>query len=162
MELGTLKDLYRYGLRVLCSVEQQLLSVLPHIAERASHPNLRRLFSHHLIETQNQLGRLEQIFDRFGETERREECLGIRGILGEAERLIELPAVPEVLDAALIAVAQRIEHYEIAAYGCARAYARLLGDDWAAGLLQLSLDEERNADRHLSALAERAVNLRAR
>ncbi len=162
MELGTLRDLYRYELRDLYSLERQLLSSLPHIAERASHPNLRRLFSHHLSETQNQLDRLEQIFDRLGETERIAECLGVRGILREADHLLELPAVPQVLDAALIAVAQRIEHYEIAAYGCARTYARLLGDDWAAYLLQLSLEEECNADRHLSALAERAINVRAR
>ena len=161
MALENLQQLYLEQLRDLYSAESQILEALPLMAERAAHPELRSSFELHQRETQEQVRRLEQIADGLGESIRGETCDGMKGLLKEGQKMMKERGSDDVRDAALIAAAQRVEHYEIAGYGCARTYARLLGREQDAALLQRTLDEEGNTDHKLTALAERVVNLDA-
>jgi ferritin-like metal-binding protein YciE len=161
MKLETLDDLYVHELRDLYSAENQLVKALPKMAKAASNPQLQEAFEEHLEQTRGHVERLEKIFDELDVSPRGKKCAGMEGLIDEGKEMLEEDASPEVLDAALIAAAQRVEHYEIAGYGTARTYARMLGHDRAAKLLQETLDEEGETDKKLTELAENIVNAEA-
>ncbi|HEX2091488.1 MAG TPA: ferritin-like domain-containing protein [Longimicrobiaceae bacterium] len=158
MKMDSLKDLYVDQLRDLYSAEHQILKALPEMAEKASNPELRAAFQEHEQVTREQVRRLEQVFSDLGEKPAGHHCKGMEGLLKEGEELMQMKVESDVLDAGLITSAQRVEHYEIAGYGTVRTFARQLGLEDQARLLQQTLDEEGNTDHRLSALAERVVN----
>lgn len=159
--LNSLQDLYLEQLRDLYSAENQIADALPKMADAASHAELKQAFQTHLQQTRQQIRRLEQICEGLGESPKGETCDGIKGVLKEGEKTMKTKADSDVLDAALIADAQRVEHYEIAGYGSARRYAQLLGRPQDVQLLQQTENEEGETDKLLSAIAERSVNLDA-
>jgi len=161
MDMSTLQDLYLDELRDLLNAEGQIIKALPKMAKKASSPELQQAFQSHLEETKGHVERLNQIFEKMGEKPRSKKCKGMEGIIEEGKDVMEEAENEEVLDAALIAAAQRVEHYEMAAYGTVRTYARLLGDEQAARLLQQTLDEEGETDKKLTALAESGINVEA-
>jgi ferritin-like metal-binding protein YciE len=161
MELDTLKDLYIHELKDLFSAEQQLVKALPKMAKAASNKELAAGFQKHLEQTKEHAQRLQQILSSHKSTTRGPKCKGMEGIVAEGAEMIEEEADVEVKDAGLIAAAQRVEHYEMAGYGTARAYAELLGDQEGAKLLQTTLEEERQIDQKLSKLATSAINVAA-
>lgn len=161
MELNTLKDLFIHELRDLYSAEKQLIKALPKMAKAANNTQLKDGFKMHLEETKVHAQRLEDLLQKLGKTTRGEKCKGMAGLIEEGEGLIEDDPDPDVLDAGLIAAAQRVEHYEMAGYGCARTYAKVLGDREAQRVLQTTLDEEGATDKKLTKLAENSINLRA-
>jgi ferritin-like metal-binding protein YciE len=158
MELEHLMDLYVDELKDVYNAEKQLLRALPKMAKKASHPELRAAFENHTVMTEEQVKRLETIFDDMKLPRRGKKCLGMEGLVEEGSEMMEEDADPDVLDAAMIASAQRIEHYEIAAYGTLRTYARQLGLQEHAKLLQRTLDEEGETDKLLTRIAEARVN----
>jgi ferritin-like metal-binding protein YciE len=162
MKLNTLHDLYVNELKDLYDCEQRILKALPKMAEAASSPDLRRAFEKHLDQTKTQTGRLEQIFQNLGEPAKGQKCKGIEGIINEGENLMDKDALPAVSDAALIASAQRVEHYEMAGYGTARSFARRLGFEDHARLLQETLNEEGETDKELTSLADSYINEEAK
>ena len=145
-----MKDLY--------SAEQQILKALPDMAKATSHQELRTAFEEHEQMTRDQVMRLETIADELGVDIGGHKCKGMEGIIKEGQELLDSKADASVLDAALIGAAQRVEHYEIAGYGTARTFARRLGHDRAAELLQQTLDEESAADEKLTEIAESGIN----
>lgn len=161
MALDSLHDLYVEELRDLYNAESQLLKALPRMAKAASAVPLKAAFTDHLVVTEGQLQRLDRIFEELGEKPKGKKCKAMEGLIEEGREVIGEDGEPAVLDAALIASAQRIEHYEMAGYGCVRTFARLLGYTDAEALLQQTLDEEGEADKKLSALAESVVNVEA-
>jgi ferritin-like metal-binding protein YciE len=161
MSLGTLNDLFVEELKDLYSAETQLVKALPRMAKAASDPSLKAAFEEHLEVTRKQVERLDAVFEQIGGKGKGKKCVAMEGLIEEAKELLEEKADPSVLDAALIAAAQKVEHYEMAGYGCVRTYARLLGYEEAADLLQQTLDEEGEADKTLTALAESVVNVEA-
>ena len=160
MEMETLRDLYVEGLKDLYSAEKQILKALPKMQKKASHPALKRAFAKHESQTRMQVKRLERICRELGESPRGKKCVGMEGLIEEAQELIAERPEPDVLDAGLIAAAQHVEHYEMAGYGTVRTYARLLGFDEQAELLQETLNEEGAADKKLTMLSE-TVNVEA-
>ena len=161
MELNSLRDLYIDELKDLWSAEKQLVKALPKMAKAANDPELSKAFLTHLRQTEQQVKRLEQIFEELGESPRGKKCVGMEGLIEEGQELIKEKPEPEVLDAGLISKAQHVEHYEMAGYGTVRTYAQLLGADRQAQLLQQTLDEEGEADKLLTKLAENSINLEA-
>jgi len=161
MEMQDLEDLFVDQLRDLYNAEKQLVKALPKMAKKASDEELKQAFSTHLEETKGRVERLEQIFDQLGKRASGKTCKAMKGLVEEGQEAMEEDAEPEVLDAALIAAAQRVEHYEIAGYGTVRAYAKLLGNSEAAKLLQQTLDEEGETDKKLTKLAESTINVEA-
>jgi ferritin-like metal-binding protein YciE len=161
MELETLQDLYLHELKDLYSAENQLIKALPKMAKAATHPELKAGIQAHLAETKEQAARLEKLLKSHDESTRGPKCKGMEGLIEEGKELIEEEPDDEVLDAGIIAAAQRVEHYEIAGYGCARTYAQLLGDKNGVKLLQQSLDEEIATDKKLTKLAKSSINLAA-
>lgn len=161
MELTTLRSLFIHELKDLYSAEMQLIKALPKVAKAATHPELKSGIEQHLEETIEHANRLEDLLSELGETTRGPKCKAMEGLVAEASGLIEEEADAEVRDAGIIAGSQKIEHYEIASYGCVRAYAELLGEDEAAGILQTTLDEERSTDEKLTELAMSVINLAA-
>ena len=161
MPMDSLKDLYVEQLRDLYSAETQILKALPMMAERASNPELKSAFQEHEQVTHDQVKRLEAIFDGMGEKPGGHHCKGMEGLLKEGQEMIKEKGDPDTIDAGLIAAAQRVEHYEIAGYGCVQTYARMLGEQQNAQLLQQTLDEEGQADKKLTQLAEQVINLEA-
>ncbi len=163
MALESLQDLYLEQLRDLYSAEQQIIKALPKMIEQTNHPELRQAFEKHLRQTEEHARRLELILTELEEEAEGEgeECEGMKGLLKEGEKMMKEKADSDVLDAALIAAAQRVEHYEIASYGCARTYANLLGSDEHAEILQQTLDEEGDTDEKLTDLAETVINVDA-
>ena len=161
MELETLKDLYLHELKDLFSAEQQLVKALPKMAKAASNKELAGGFQTHLEQTKEHAQRLQQILTSHKATTRGPKCKGMEGIVAEGAEMIEEEADDEVKDAGLISAAQRVEHYEMAGYGTALAYAELLGDQEGAKLLQTTLEEERQTDQKLSKLAKSAINVAA-
>ena len=155
--LGSLQDLFVYQLRDLRSAEQQLVNALPKMAQAASSTDLRDAFNQHLEQTRNHVQRLDTIFSDLGMTPGSEECEAMKGLIKEGENAIQAQGDSVVKDAALIAAAQRVEHYEIAGYGTVRTYAKELGYDDAASLLDKTLDEEGNTDKKLTKLAEGGI-----
>lgn len=164
MAMTNLRDLYVDQLRDLYSAEQQILVALPKMIEAASDPELRQKFQKHEAETRRQADRLMEILDDLGESPGGHHCRGMEGLLLEGDEILQRKASipPEVLDAALICTAQRVEHYEIAGYGCVRTFAELLGYERQAEMLQETLDEEGRTDHVLTDVAEDRVNPEAR
>ena len=158
MALDSLHSLFLDELKDVYHAEKQLVRALPRLAKAASDPNLKDAFTKHLKETQGQVQRLERVFRELGQTPRAKKCEGMAGLVEEGKQILEEDGEPAVIDAALIAAGQRVEHYEIAAYGCLRTYAELLGLSTAAQLLQQNLDEEEAADEKLNSLAEGGIN----
>ena len=161
MEMESLKELYVEELKDLYSAEKQLVKALPKMAKNATNPELKQAFTDHLQETEGHVERLEQIFEMLGERAGGKKCKGMEGLIEEAKELLEEDASEEVLDAGMISKAQHVEHYEMAGYGSVRTYARQLGLDEQADLLQQTLDEEAKADELLTQIAESSVNLDA-
>jgi len=161
VQMNSLQELYVEELKDLYNAEQQILKALPKMMKAASDRELQRAFARHEKQTQQQVKRLERIFRSLGESPRGKKCKGMEGLLEEGADLIKEKPEPEVLDAGLIAAAQRVEHYEIAGYGTARTYAQQLGHSEQASLLQETLDEEGETDKLLTALAESSINIEA-
>jgi ferritin-like metal-binding protein YciE len=161
MEMETLRDLYVEGLKDLYSAEKQILKALPTMQKKATHPALKRAFAKHEAQTRMQVKRLERICRDLEESPRGKKCVGMEGLIKEAKELIAERPDEDVLDAGLIAAAQHVEHYEMAGYGCARTYARLLGYQDQAALLQTTLNEEGDTDKLLTTLAVGAINIDA-
>jgi ferritin-like metal-binding protein YciE len=161
MNKNDLHELYVEQLRDLYSAENQLVKALPKMAEAATTDELRTAFEEHLEQTQGHVQRLETIFENLGEKPTGEKCKGMAGLVEEGSEVIENDDFEgELKDAALIAAAQRVEHYEIAGYGTVRTFASLLEDDEAVELLEQTLEEEKETDQKLTEIAE-SVNLEA-
>lgn len=160
-KLSSLKDLYIEELKDLYSAEKQITQALPRMAKKADSEELRMAFEQHLKETEGQMQRLEKIFEELGEKPGGHKCKAMEGLIEEAKEMMAEEAEPSVMDAALIASAQRVEHYEIAGYGCVRTYARMLGFGNAEKLLQQTLEEESQTDEKLTKLAESSININA-
>jgi ferritin-like metal-binding protein YciE len=154
MDLRSLKDVYLHELKDLYSAEKQILEALPKMVEAASHTELKDAFSHHLDQSQTHLQRLQQLLSDMDENPGSTKCKGLEGLLKEGDEVIKTAGTRAAKDAALIAAAQRVEHYEMAAYGCARTYAKILGYKDAAKTLQTTLDEEGDTDKKLTTIAE--------
>jgi ferritin-like metal-binding protein YciE len=161
MELDSLQKLYVEELKDLYSAEKQIIQALPKMVKKATHPQLKAAFQEHLEVTQSQLARLDQIFEGLGKSPRGKKCKAMEGLIEEGKETMQEDMDDDVMDAALIAAAQRIEHYELAGYGTVRTYAQLLGEKDAAKLLQQTLDEEGDADKKLTQLAESSINVEA-
>jgi ferritin-like metal-binding protein YciE len=161
MKLKTLHDLYVDELKDLYSAEQQILKALPKMVKKASAPELANAFEEHLKVTEGQVERLDKIFEMLEVSPRGKKCKAMEGLLEEGKEVMSEDADPAVMDAALIAAAQRVEHYEMAGYGCVRTFARLMGYADAAELLQETLEEEADADKTLTELAESVINAEA-
>lgn len=158
MKILTFQDLYLDQLQDMHSCERQLIRALPKMAKAASHPELKAAFTNHLEETRKQLERLDGILENLGKTPGRKVCEATVGLVEEGTGMIEAEADEEVRDAGLICAAQKIEHYEIATYGCLRAFASLLKRTADVKILEKSLNEEKTADQSLTALAISVVN----
>ena len=158
MQMNSLQDLYLHKLRDLYSAEQQITRALPQMIQRTSHAELRQGFETHLRQTEQQLQRLEQLFQTLGERPAGEQCKGMQGIIEEGQKVMQEVEDPNALDAALIAAAQSVEHYEIAGYGTARTWAQQLGRQQDAQILQQTLQEEEQTDKLLTQVAESLVN----
>ena len=158
MEVDTLQELAVHSLKDLYSAETQILQALPKMAEAASHPELKNAFNQHLEETRNQVRRLEQIFENLGQSPGGVACKGMQGLITEGQEIVEAGGDPDVRDAGLIAAAQKVEHYEIAGYGTACEYAKLLGHNEALQLLKQTINEEEQTDKKLTQIAEQIVN----
>jgi ferritin-like metal-binding protein YciE len=161
MKLETLNDLYLEQLKDLYSAENQLVVAMPKMEAKATNPQLKAAFKMHLAETEHQLQRLTQIFQELGMDGGGHECKAMKGIIKEGDELMAQDADPDVMDAGLIAAAQRVEHYEISGYGTACTYAKQLGHTKALALLKETINEEKMADEKLSIIAESHVNLEA-
>ena len=161
MKLDSLQKLYVEELRDLYSAENQLVKALPKMAKGASSPELKQAFEDHLEQTREHVERLEEIFEKLDERPTGKTCKGMKGLIEEGSEMLEEDGDESVIDAGLIGAAQRVEHYEIAAYGTVRTFANMLGEDEAAALLQETLDEEGEADKLLTELAESVVNVEA-
>jgi ferritin-like metal-binding protein YciE len=156
------RDLFELELKDLYSAEKQLTKALPKMAKASTNDDLRQAFESHLEETEGQIDRLEKIFKQLDIAYTRvEKCKAMEGLIEEGKEIMEEGLAPDVLDAALICAAQKVEHYEIAGYGCARTFAQQLGHDEIANLLQETLDEEGSADKKLTEIAESVVNAEA-
>lgn len=160
-DAGTLHDAFVDELRDTYDAEKQLLKALPKMAKAASSPELKAAFESHLEETRGQVQRLEQVFETIDEPVKGKHCDGIAGIIEEGKSIMEEDFDDVTMDACLIAGGQRAEHYEMAAYGTLVAWARAMGHNEAAMLLQENLDEEKAADEKLSDLAEGGINQEA-
>ena len=157
----SLQKLYTELLQDIWSAENQILEALPKMAEQTKHAELKKAFQQHYQQTEQQVQRLEKIFQDLGEEAGEKTCKGMEGLIKEGEEAMKEFKDSDVLDAALIAGAQAVEHYEIARYGCARTYAHMLGLSEHADALQRTLDEEGDTDQKLTELAEQVVNVDA-
>jgi ferritin-like metal-binding protein YciE len=161
MTFETMQDLLIHQLQDIYSAEQMLIQALPKVMEKASTEELATALRDHLAETENQVARLEQVFGLLGERAGGVKCRAMEGLIEEGEDILEADGNEAVIDAGLIAAAQRIEHYEISAYGSAKAFATLLGLSDVVQLLNESQEEETAADKKLSLIATTEVNARA-
>jgi ferritin-like metal-binding protein YciE len=161
MKLNSLQKLYIEELRDLYSAENQILKALSKMAKAASSPQLQAAFNEHVKQTEGHVDRLETIFKKLDKSPKGKTCKAMEGLVEEGSEMMSEKGDPIVIDAGLIAAAQRVEHYEIAGYGTVRTYARLLGETEAERLLQRTLDEEGETDKKLTALAESTINLQA-
>jgi ferritin-like metal-binding protein YciE len=160
-KLQTLEDLYMAMLKDLYSAEKQLVKALPKMAKNAQSSELQRAFQDHLKQTEGHVERIERIFSELGGSPRGKKCVGMEGLVEEGNELLQENVDPDVLDAGLVAAAQKVEHYEIASYGTVRTWAQRLGYNSAAQLLQQTLDEEGEANKKLTQVAESHVNMEA-
>jgi ferritin-like metal-binding protein YciE len=161
MAMQSLEDLFLEDLKDVYNAENQILKALPRMAKKASAPELRRAFEQHLKQTEAQVQRLERVFSTLGEKAKGKTCKGMQGLIEEGKEVMSEDIEDDVLDAALIASAQKVEHYEMAAYGTLRTWAETLGNQQAAKLLQQTLEEEEATDKKLTQLAEQLVNVEA-
>ena len=162
MKAKSFQDLLELELKDLYSAEKQITKALPKMAKAATNEDLKEAFETHLEETEGQIERLEKVFKQLDISFTRvEKCKAMEGLIEEGKEIMEEDMEPEVLDAALICAAQKVEHYEIAGYGCARTFAQQLGHSEVADLLQATLDEEGQADKKLNDIAESVVNQEA-
>ena len=161
LKLNSLRDLLIEELRDLYNAETQLVSALPKMAEAASSGELKAAFEHHFEETRGHVSRLEGIFQEIGEKSSGETCEAMKGLIKEGETLVKAEGDPDVRDAGLIGAAQRVEHYEMAGYGTARNLARRLGEEKVAQIIQQTLNEEGEANKKLTSIAESQVNVAA-
>jgi ferritin-like metal-binding protein YciE len=160
-ELNSLQDLLSDEIQDIYDAEKRLTAALPKMADAARSPELRAAFQEHQRQTEDHVNRLEQVFELLGETPERDTCDAMKGLIDEGEEVVSARGSDEVRDAALIAAAQRVEHYEIASYGCAREFAEQLGQEEVSALLQQTLEEEKSADKRLTAIARSSVNPQA-
>ena len=160
-EFNTLEDLLKHQLEDIYDAEKRLTNALPKMRDKATNTKLKTAFGEHLEETKVQVKRLEQAFEKLGWEAKRETCPAMKGLIKEGEEMIDAKGDVDVIDAALIASAQRVEHYEIAAYGSARCQASAMGRDDIADLLQQTLDEEHSTDSKLADLATEVINPKA-
>jgi ferritin-like metal-binding protein YciE len=158
MKLNTLHELYVDELRDLYNAESQLLKALPKMAKAASSDELKQAFVEHLEQTKGHVNRLEQIFNELDESPKGKTCHAMKGLIEEGSEMLDQDGEESVLDAGIIAAAQKVEHYEIASYGTVRTFADLLNQSEASRLLQETLDEESEANEKLNSLAEGVVN----
>ena len=161
MEIDSLRKLYVDELKDLYSAEKQILQALPKMIKKAQNEQLKKAFEDHRAVTEMQVERLDRVFEMLGKAPRGKKCKAMEGLIEEGKEMMQEDMEPEVMDAALIAAAQRIEHYEIAGYGTVRTYAQVLGEKEHAKLLQQTLDEEGNTDKLLTQLAESSINVEA-
>ncbi len=161
MRLNSLEDLFVRELQGLYDVENQLMKALPKMADKASYTELQNAIREHYEQTKNQSQRLEQVFDTIGQKAKAEKSEGIRGIIDECEDMAGMSGEPAAIDAGIIASAQKVEHFEIASYGTVCTYAEMLGHQQAVQLLRQTLEEEKETDKKLTALAERLINVEA-
>jgi len=154
VKLQNLRDLWVDELKDLYHAENQILKALPKMAKAAVDEELRTAFEEHLEQTRGHVERLEQVFEQIDEAPKGKRCKGMEGIIAEGKEMLELDLPEPVGDAALIAAAQRVEHYEIAAYGTVRTYAEILGESDAVALLEETLNEEKETDERLTGIAE--------
>lgn len=163
MKLNNLQDLYVDHLKDIYNAETQIVKALPKMAKAANSSQLQQAYQQHLEQTKHQVERLEALFTELGVKPTGKKCVGMEGILQEGDEIISEKPDPEVLDAGLIAAAQKVEHYEISSYGSARTFAEKLGYTRAAQVLQQILDEEKQTDEKLTTLAENSgINARAK
>jgi ferritin-like metal-binding protein YciE len=160
MHNNSLKELYVDELRDIYDAENQLVKALPEMAKAATSEELRSGFEEHLEQTKEHVRRLEQVLNDLGEKAKGKKCKGMQGLVSEGKEMIGEDFEGDVKDAALISAAQRVEHYEIAAYGTARTYAEILGEQNAVSLLEKTLEEEKETDEKLTELAE-GINVEA-
>ena len=158
MALETLHDLWVHELKDLYSAERQLVQALPKMAKAASSDELRTALENHLAETEQQVARIEQILESFGESPKGQKCAGMEGLIEEGKDFVKEDADADVMDAGIIVNAQKVEHYEIATYGAVCEYARMMGHTEALQLLEQTLQEEKNADQLLNQIAEGGIN----
>ena len=161
MPIGSLQDLYMNKLQMIYDAEQQGLEQMPQLAQQLSNPELQQAFETHRVQTQEQVRRLEQLFQREGQAPQRVECTSMRALIQEAQQMVGQIQDPSTRDAFLICAEQAIEHHEMAAYGTARTWAQQLGREEDANLLQQTLQEEEQSDQLLSDMAERMINQQA-
>jgi ferritin-like metal-binding protein YciE len=154
MKLTTLEHLFHHELKDLYDAEHQIIKALPKLAERATNPELAQAFEEHLAQTKGHIERLESVFREIGARPERQPCAGMKGHLEDGSKMLAEDAAPEVMDAALISAAQRVEHYEMAGYGTLRTWARILGHEESARLLEETLDEEEGTDSALTGIAQ--------
>ncbi len=160
-KITTLEDLYLEAIRDLYNAEGQLVKALPKMAKAATAERLTEAFENHLAQTEEHVARLEKVFTSLGVVVRGKKCVAMEGLIEEGKELIESEIEPNVLDAGLIAAAQKVEHYEIASYGTVRVWAEMLGYNDQVELLSQTLAEEKETDVLLTELAESAVNAEA-
>lgn len=161
MKLESLNDLLVEQLQDLYDAEHRITEALPKMAKAATSPELKAAFEKHLTQTEGHIERLDQVFEALGEKPKKKTCQAMKGLIAEGEETIKQKAEPEVKDAALIAAAQRVEHYEMAGYGTVSAYAKVLKNSAVQKLLRATLAEEKETDDALSKLAESSINLEA-
>ena len=161
MKLESLQDLLVEHLKDLYSAENQLVKGLPKMAKAAKSPDLRDGFEEHLEQTRKHVQRLEQICETMGVSPKGKKCSAMEGLIEEGKELMGEDAEPSVMDAGLIAAAQKVEHYEMASYGCVRTWAEQLGLEDAAELLQETFEEEKATDEKLTKLAKQVINQEA-
>ena len=158
MKLDSLQTVLGECVRDLYSAETQLVKALPKMAKAASSPELKAAFTAHLAETKKQVERLDEVCELLGVKAKGKTCHAMKGLVEEGAEVIAATGSPTAKDAALIAAAQKVEHYEIAGYGAARTFATVLGEDDVAALLQATLDEEGETDKKLTSIAESGLN----
>ena len=161
MKLHSLEDLFVEQLRDMFDAEKQLVKALPKMAKAASTDELRHAFEEHLEQTRGHVERLERVFEACGKKARGKTCEAMEGLIEEGADMIDAEADDQVRDAGLIAAAQRVEHYEMAVYGCLHTWARQMDNHTVADLLEQTLNEEKEADQKLTHIAEGMVNLAA-
>ena len=161
MEMESLQELLVEEMRDIYNAEKQLLKALPKMAKKATNPQLKKAFETHTRETEGHVSRLEKSFEKLGKKPTGKKCAAMEGLIEEGKEMMGEDMDDETMDAALIAVAQKVEHYEIASYGTVRTWAQQIGDEQLAKVLQQTLDEEGRTDKLLTELAENSINISA-
>lgn len=156
--MSSLKELFLKELADVYDAEKQLTKALPKMAKNASSEELKEAFTEHLEQTKTHVERLEEVFEAFGEDAKGKTCQAMKGLIEEADEILKEEDASPMKDAAMIAAAQKVEHYEIASYGCLQTWAQILQNDQAADLLEETLNEEKEADEKLTEIAESTVN----